>query len=149
MRYLGVDTGTKRVGLALGDAGTGIVSPVAVLDATGDTAHLARAILEVADNYGADAIVVGLPLNMDGTAGPQARLARRLADTIQAQSDRPVHLHDERLTSHAADRRLAERGLTRAKKKARQDAVAAQILLESFLADRDKAPPDASSTGER
>lgn len=144
MRYLGVDTGTKRIGLALGDADSGIVSPVAILQAVGDTVQQARAILDVADAYGADDIVVGLPLNMDGSAGPQARLAQRLADTIKAEGQRAVHLHDERLTSHAAEGRLSERGLTRAKKKARQDAVAAQILLESFLAREDGNSADNS-----
>ena len=94
----------------------------------------ARAIFEVVEEYGADAVVSGLPLNMDGTEGPQAKLSKLLAEAIRkAAPDMPVHLHDERLTSHAADQRLMGRELTRAKKKARQDAIAAQILIESFL----------------
>jgi len=93
----------------------------------------AWAILAAAREYSAEAIVIGLPLNMDGTEGPQAKLSRTLAEAISRIGPLPVHLHDERLTSHAADRRLIDRDLTRKKKKARQDAVAAQILLESFL----------------
>ena len=131
-RYLGVDVGTKRIGLALSEPG-GIVSPLAVLPAGTGTDDNARAILAAAREYSAEAIVNGLPLNMDGTEGPQAKLSRTLAEAISRIGPLPVHLHDERLTSHAADRRLIDRDLTRKKKKARQDAVAAQILLESFL----------------
>jgi len=134
LRYLGIDFGTKRIGLAISAPAGGIVSPLKMLDASERMEANAKAILEVVEEYGADAVVIGLPLNMDGTEGPQAKLSKRLAEAIRnAASDIPVHLHDERLTSHAADQRLIERELTRAKKKARQDAVAAQILLESFL----------------
>jgi putative Holliday junction resolvase len=132
-RFLGVDLGTKRIGLALSEPG-GVVSPLSVLPARHGLEDNARAILEVAHEYTAQAVVVGLPLNMDGTEGPQARLSRTLAEAIGRLGSLPVHLHDERLTSHAADRRLVDRDLTRKKNKARQDAVAAQILLESFLA---------------
>lgn len=137
MRFLGVDLGTKRVGLALGEAETGVVSPLKVIAASVQLADNARQIVAVADDYGADAIVVGLPLNMDGTEGPQAKLSKSLQTEIGKLCNLPVHLHDERLTSHAADGRLLDRELTRKGKKSRQDAVAAQILLESFLACRE------------
>jgi len=132
-RYLGVDLGTKRIGLALGTSEGGVVSPLAVLAASPTPEANAGAILEVAREYGADAIVVGLPLHMDGTEGDQARLSRALAGAIERLGELVVHLHDERLTSHEADQRLTERELTRGKKKMRQDAVAAQVLLQSFL----------------
>jgi len=133
IRYLGVDLGTKRIGLALSEPEGGIVSPLLVLGARPDVTGNATAILEVADRYAAGAIVIGLPLNMDGSEGPQAKLSRKAAAAIRQAGNLPVHLHDERLTSHAADRRLAGRELSRQKKSVRQDAVAAQILLESFL----------------
>jgi putative Holliday junction resolvase len=132
IRYLGVDLGAKRIGLALSEPG-GIVSPLVVLPAGPVAEDNVRAILKVAGEYDAGAIVVGLPLNMDGTEGPQAKICRSLAETIGRLSPLPVHLHDERLTSHAADHRLVERDLTRKKKKARQDAIAAQVILQSFL----------------
>ncbi|HOA75726.1 MAG TPA: Holliday junction resolvase RuvX [Phycisphaerae bacterium] len=137
MRYLGVDFGTKRIGLALADAGEagGIASPLKILQARPQPAQNAQAILDVADEYGADAIVIGLPLNMDGTEGPQAKLSKSLAAALTQLGSLPVHLHDERLTSHAADHKLLDRDLTRKQKKARHDAVAAAVLLESFLAD--------------
>lgn len=133
-RYLGVDLGTKRIGLALSEPLAGVVSPLRILPASPDVAANARAILAVLEEYEVDGIVIGLPLNMDGTIGPQAKLSQTLANAIAAAGGPPVHLHDERLTSHAADGRLAGRELTRKKKKARQDAVAAQVLLESFIA---------------
>ena len=133
MRYLGVDLGTKRIGLALADTSTGVASPVCIIPASTSPQGNAQAILKVGDEYAADAVVIGLPLNMDGTEGPQVKLSKTLAAAIGKLSGLPVHLHDERLTSHAADARLVGRDLTRKKKKARQDAVAAQVLLESFL----------------
>jgi len=154
--YLGVDLGAKRIGLALGEPGTGVTSPLAVIEARAAVGDNARAILEVVEDYDVEGIVIGLPLNMDGTEGPQAKLSRALAQAIRrllksiqgkgggaagtwevlVRRSIKVYLHDERLTSHAADRRLVDRNLTRKKRKARQDAVAAQILLESFLEDQ-------------
>ena len=136
MRYLGVDFGTKRIGLAVGESGGGVVSPLKMIDAKPQTAENGRAILKAAEEYGADAIVLGLPLNMDGTEGPQAKLSKVLAAAIGKLSPLPVHLFDERLTSHAADHKLLDRDLTRKQKKARHDSVAAAILLESFLQSR-------------
>jgi putative holliday junction resolvase len=150
-RYLGVDLGTKRIGLAVGDSEGGVVSPLDVLDAQPAPEVNAQAILRAAAEYDASGIVIGLPLNMDGTEGPQARLSKALAAAIRkivSASDSgyeagklKVFLHDERLTSFAADRQLAERGLTRKKKKARQDALAAAVLLQSFLDCRRQAEP--------
>jgi putative Holliday junction resolvase len=143
-RYLGVDLGTKRVGLALADDVSGIASPVSVIQARATMRETAAAIAEVAGDYAVTDVVVGLALNMDGTEGPQAKLCKQLADELtnvlqppaenrQRKAITRIHLHDERLTSHAADQRLARGELTHKKKKARHDAIAAQILLESFI----------------
>ena len=139
MRYLGVDLGTKRIGLAIGDDEQRIASPLEVIDARPKVEDNARAILEVADAYGATAIVIGLPLNMDDTEGPQTKPSKTLAAAIQAirAGERvAVYLYDERLTSHAADQLLTGQDLTHKKKKARHDAMAAQVLLQSFLDNR-------------
>lgn len=146
-RYVGVDLGSKRIGLAISDANCRIVSPLSVIETPPNLEQTALAILDVVAEYEAGGVVIGLPLNMDGTEGPQARFSKQLAEAIRKAAriagapSLEIHLHDERLTSHAADRRLQDRELTHKKKKARQDAVAAQILLESFLetrADRGK-----------
>ena len=142
MRYLGVDLGTRRIGLAISGHGR-MASPLETLQAHPRVEENARAILKAADEYGADVIVIGLPLNMDDTEGPQAKLSRQLGAAIErlAPAGGPrVTYHDERLTSFAADQRLAGRDLTRKQKKGRQDAVAAQVMLQSYLESLPEEP---------
>lgn len=139
---LGVDLGTRRIGLAVGDADSRLVSPLDVIPAGQDLDTDAAAILKAAADYDLTAVVIGLPLNMDDTEGPQAKLSHRLAESMRHALDArgmirvAIHLHDERLTSHAADLKLVDLKLTRKKKKARQDALAAMVIVESFLAAR-------------
>ena len=85
-----------------------------------------------------DALVLGLPLNMDGSEGPAAKKARQLADELAARTGLMVHLADDRLTSDAADQMLRETGMTRKARKARQDALAAAAILNRFF-NRDQA----------
>ena len=85
------------------------------------------------EEHGPDAIVVGLPLNMDGTEGKPAEETRTLAERIAAHTTLPVHVQDERLTSDAARRKLAETGPLRGR---RDDAIAAAIILEEYLGGR-------------
>lgn len=144
MRYLGIDPGAKRTGLAMGDDETGLASPLAsppvapngVLTHGSDAERLAG-LLKVIDREAPDALVLGLPLNMDGTAGPSAEAAQRLAATLRERSGLSVHLQDERRTSMRADDQMARTGLTHGQKKARRDALAAAHLLRDFLARAD------------
>lgn len=130
--WLGIDHGTKRIGVAVGDTASKIATPLEVLAAAPQERAIER-IGELARQYQAEGIVVGLPLNMDGSEGPQAALARRMAGQIAGALGLPVRLFDERLSSFAADQALSGL-LTRGKKKARQDAVAAAAMLHDFLA---------------
>ncbi|MEE3001980.1 MAG: Holliday junction resolvase RuvX [Planctomycetota bacterium] len=132
MRYLALDLGTKRTGIAVGDDETGSAMPVAVVD-TPDEAALLAAVTTQIEEHGPDAIVVGLPLNMDGTEGKPAEETRTLAERIAAHTTLPVHVQDERLTSDAARRKLAETGPLRGR---RDDAIAAAIILEEYLGGR-------------
>jgi putative Holliday junction resolvase len=132
-RILGIDYGGKRIGLAVCDPEERIASPERVVASRGDVTGDAAAVAAVAAELDAAAFVVGLPLNMDGTEGDQAKRTRAFGDALGAASGKPVHYWDERLSSHAADTRLAGRGLTRGKKKQRQDAVAAAIILTDYL----------------
>ncbi len=129
-RWLGVDYGTVRVGVAVGEAGS-IVSPVEVLDSE-PAGDLYAAIARLAGDYGVEGVVVGLPLNMDETEGPQARLTRAAAAELARRTGLDVRLWDERLTSFAADDALAGQW-TRKKRKARQDALAAAAILRDFF----------------
>lgn len=132
-RYAGVDYGTKRIGLAVGDDVTRIASPVTTVDTAGSITQQAAAVRRAAQSYDFDAWVVGLPLNMDDTEGPSAKAARAFGEALADQSGLPVFYMDERLSSHAATELLLPAELTRKKKKARVDRVAAQVLLQSFL----------------
>ena len=132
VRYLGVDPGKRRVGLALSDPGGTLASPLAVLQRR-SLDQAAEEIAAICRREGAEAVVMGLPLNMDGTSGAAARDAQRLAALVGERADLPVHLWDERLTSVTAERHLLEADLSRAKRRRTIDKVAAQIILQSFL----------------
>ena len=138
--WLAVDHGTVRIGVAVGNTGVGIASPVEVVDARNAGRAIER-ICELAREYAADGIVVGWPLNMDDSEGPQAKLARELAGQLASATGLDVRMWDERLSSFTADQALAGQ-FTRKKKRARQDAVAAAAILQDFLSrgGQDAAP---------
>ena len=143
-RWLGVDHGTQRIGLAAGGTDDGIASPLEVIQAQPHQAAIEK-IRRVAAEYAVDGIVVGYPLNMDDTEGPQGYLARKLATELVEATRLDVRLWDERLSSFAADQALKGM-LTRKKKKARQDAVAAASFLADFL--QHEGPQKALRPGE-
>ena len=135
VRLLAIDLGQKRTGLAAGDDVTSLVSPVEVIDIPlGDA--LRNALVKAIDRYAPDAIVIGLPLNMDGTEGPQAKAIRTFGDTLQARIEQPVHYQDERLTSYAAEQHLNQSGRTHGQKKKLRDALAAAEILRDYLESR-------------
>ena len=131
-RFLAVDVGGKRTGLAMGDTLTRMAMPVEVLHVPRGPALL-EAIANAVKSHAPDAIVMGLPLNMDGTEGPAAQQARSFAQQVHARTALPVHLQDERLTSFEADQRMARSGRTHGEKRELRDALAAAALLEDFL----------------
>jgi putative holliday junction resolvase len=144
VRYLAIDLGDKRTGLAVGDSVTRLVSPCEVVEvpiANAGGAELLAALRraavehlgEVAPNRNAGELVVGLPINMDGTEGQRARLVRAFAARIAEATGRPLRFHDERLSSADADWTMARSGLTHKQKKQRRDALAAAAILRDFL----------------
>ncbi len=139
MRWVCIDHGTERLGVAAGGETDGIATPVEVIPAAPHADALDR-IRQLAEAYGAGGIVVGWPLNMDDSEGPQGRLARAFAAELASATGLDVRLWDERLSSFAADRALAGT-LTRKKRRARQDAVAAAEILQDFLSS---GGPDAA-----
>jgi putative Holliday junction resolvase len=138
MRYLAIDPGGKRTGFAVGDDITRIATPVAVVEAASDEARLAAILRAVEENEPGE-LVLGLPLNMDGSESPGTKQARALASTLTQRTGLTVHLVDERLTSFAAESQLSELDLTRGGKKERRDAIAAALILRDFL-ERDQSP---------
>jgi len=131
-RFLAIDLGDRRTGLALGDSLTNIVSPIGTIEATKGPALLAE-LKKTIDETGPDEIVIGLPLNMDGSEGAASKAVREFAGEIGKLTNKPVHLHDERLTTFEADSRMAQLGRTHGEKKALRDALAAAAILEDFL----------------
>ncbi|MDO8302155.1 MAG: 6-phosphogluconolactonase [Sedimentisphaerales bacterium] len=140
MRYLAIDYGGKRTGLALCDRDETLASPVVVIE---NPAQCIPKILEVVKNEQVETIVLGLPLNMDDSEGPTARAVRTFAKDLAERIDIPIIFHDERLSSFEAEQKFVGAGLTRKKKKKRLDAVAAAAILQSFL---DKKHGSSTST---
>lgn len=130
MRFLAIDFGQKRTGLAVCDQDEMISSPLTVIEGQGG---LIGRILEYIESQEIEALIVGLPLNMDGSEGPQAGKVRRFAGQLKENTNLPIYFYDERLSSFEADQKLAGTGLTRKKKKKRSDAIAAAEFLQAFL----------------
>ncbi len=132
MKYIAIDYGLKRTGLAVADDRTRIPLPLQVIE-TSKAKERLRRIADAIEDHGADALVLGLPLNMDGSEGPASKGARQFSQQLENAFGLPVHLVDERLTSHEAESALRETGLSSRKTKSRRDAVAAAAILRDFL----------------
>jgi putative Holliday junction resolvase len=133
MRYLAIDYGMKRTGLAVCDAEERIVSPLDVLHGSKD---LLDRLLRIIAAERIEAVVLGLPLNMDGSEGSQVQRVRTFAGQLRRRIEIPVYFQDERLSSFAAEQKLQEAGLSRGKRQERVDALAAAEILETFLEAR-------------
>lgn len=133
-RVLALDPGTRRIGVARSDPGGVIAHPYGTLDAT--AADLDDRLRALARESGAERIVVGLPVGMNGSEGRAAEAARAFARRVEEATGLPVDLHDERLTTVSAERVLLEAGLRRERRRAVRDRVAAAVLLQSYLDGR-------------
>ena len=130
MRYLAIDYGRKRTGLAISDPTETIVSP---LDVVKDQKELFAKVQQLVKTEKVNAIVLGLPLNMDGSTGPQAKLVKKFAKQLKKHIDIPIYFQDERLSSFAAEEEIAEIEIARKAKKEKLDAIAAAHILELHL----------------
>lgn len=132
-RLLGLDYGTRRIGLAISNPEQTIASPLenyTRVNETHDAKHLAR----VAAEYRVAGLIVGLPLHaLSGDEGEKAKEARAFGTWVAAATKLPVCYHDERYTSAIAEERLREADFSKKKIKAKLDKLAAQIMLQSFL----------------
>ena len=131
-RLFGLDLGTKTIGLGLSDGLMTIASPyltIARTKFTRDVAELARLV----DKEGVFALVIGLPLNMDGSEGPRAQATRAFVRNLQGKLDLPVVFWDERLSTVAAERAMLEADLSRKKRAQKIDAAAAAFILQGAL----------------
>ena len=140
MRTLGLDFGTKTIGVAASDALGLTAQTVTTIRRTNLKADLA-ALKELVREYEAERFVVGLPLNMDGSEGPRAEATRKFVDALTQSLGLPVELWDERLSTVAAQRTLLEADLSRAKRREVIDQMAAQFILQGWLDA--KRPPSS------
>lgn len=128
----GLDLGTKTIGVAISDRGLSLATPRPVIKRTKFTAD-AKALLALLAKDNAGAIVLGMPLNMDGSEGPRAQATRAFARNLARISDLPLAFWDERLSTVAAERSLIEQDVSRAKRADRVDSAAAAFILQGAL----------------
>jgi putative Holliday junction resolvase len=134
-RILGLDLGSKRIGLALSDVELPIALPEGALARKG-LAHDLAALTALARERGVVRIVVGLPIHMNGRKGPEAQAAEAFARALAEATGLPVDMQDERWTTVEADRALRATGHRARERRAHVDAVAASLLLRAYLERR-------------
>jgi len=133
VRVLGIDLGSKRIGIATSDRSGTIATPYTVLLRCGSMGGDHRNIAKMVVEEEAEAVIVGLPLNMDGSEGKAAQAARVEAARMATVVGVPVHVHDERLTTVEADRVLMEQKMKAQARRRVVDKVAAAVMLQSWL----------------
>jgi putative holliday junction resolvase len=131
-RIMGLDLGTKTIGIATSDLTLNIATPRETIARTKFAADVAR-ILEIAQVESITLFVIGLPLNMDGSEGPRAQSTRSFHRNFTQQTKRPMIFWDERLTTAAAERVMLEADLSRAKRAHNIDKLAAALILQNLL----------------
>ena len=132
-RLIGLDLGTKTIGLAVSDSAFTVASPLQTIRRTKFTAD-AKQLLEIITEKNVGGIVLGLPRNMDGTEGPRAQSTRAFAQNMTGKTDLPIAFWDERLTSAEAERVLIDQAdMTRKRRGEVIDKMAAAIILQNFM----------------
>ena len=132
MRVLAVDLGTKRIGTAISDELGITVRALETIHRSGVAGDIAR-LKSLVEELGARAVVVGLPLRMDGAIGDAAERTLSFVERLRNELAVEVFTQDERLTSYEAERLMLERGMKRGQRRARSDEFAAMIILQDFL----------------
>lgn len=133
-RILGLDPGERRIGVAVSDATGTIASPVDFIDRL--AAHHEQKLIDLCTEWEITEIVVGLPVSLDGTEGPAAKMSREFGESVEGFTGLPVAFHDERFTTVTAEHALLEGGLKRRSRINKRDQVAAAVMLQGFLDKR-------------
>ena len=132
MRILSLDIGDKRIGVAMSDPSGFLASPVTTIERTSDASAVQEIVALIAQHEVGE-IVIGIPISMSGRRGPQVRRTLDFAELLAQQTDLPMKQVDERLSSVQAERMMIESGASPSRDKARVDAVAAAVILQSYL----------------
>ncbi len=134
MRILGLDVGTKTVGVAVSDEMGWTAQGLETIKIDEERNELGfKRLKEIIEEYNVDSIVVGYPLNMNGTVGPRCEACQRFADLAKETFQLPVQLWDERLSTMAAERILISADVSRKKRKKVIDKLAASVILQGYL----------------
>jgi putative Holliday junction resolvase len=136
MRALGLDLGSKRIGVAVSDRSGTIASPLLVLQRTGSPAEDHRRIAALVAEEECERVVVGLPLSLDGSMGPAAKGAVAEAEALATVVGVPVETYDERLTTVTADNALREAKMRAEARRRLVDKIAAAVMLQAWLDGR-------------
>lgn len=147
MRALGVDLGSKRIGVALSDSAGTLALPLEVVERTGDRERDHRRLVALVAEAEAEVVVVGVPYSLDGSEGPAARRALREVRVLRGVLGVPVETQDERLSTVSAHRVLSEAQLDERARRKVVDKVAAAVILQAWL-DRHLTMPDDASPHE-
>ncbi len=131
-RVLGLDVGEKTIGIALTDPMRSIASPLLTVERKNFKADL-LALTDITSEYGVAALIIGYPINMNGTEGPRCQSVRQFARNIQEKLPVPILLWDERMSTLAVERMMDQAELSRGRQDALVDKLAASYLLQSFL----------------
>lgn len=132
MRYLGLDLGSRTLGVAISTSGI-FASDLKVIRHNEEYDKLLNEVKSIVDEYKIDVIVLGLPKNMDNSLGDKAKLSYDFKEKLEKVTGKEVVLEDERLTTVIANNTLIDRDKSRKKRKQVVDSVAATIILESYL----------------
>jgi len=132
LRVVGLDLGTKTIGVATSDLTLSIATPRHTIERTKFQAD-AKALLEFCDKEGIGLIVLGMPLNMDATEGPRAQATRAFARNLSKLTEIPIIFWDERLSTAAVERTMLEADMSRAKRAGNVDKLAASFILQGLL----------------
>ena len=136
MRILGIDFGDGRIGVAVSDPLGWTAQGLETIQWKDSMRRPAEKIKELADRYGAEKIILGLPKNMNGTLGPSAEKALEFGELLSKTTGLEVIKWDERLTTVAANRVMHEVGMKTSKKKSSVDRIAAVLILQGYLDSR-------------
>ncbi|MBM2825811.1 MAG: Holliday junction resolvase YqgF [Dehalococcoidales bacterium] len=138
MRSLGLDIGDRRIGVALSDPGGILASPLTIIECQDEQRDI-EAIVTIVNQHQVGQIIAGLPRSLNGSIGPQAEKVAAFVAVLRRHTAVPVEFRDERLTTVSARRLLQEAHPKRTKTKLRDDAVAAALILQSYLDERQGA----------
>ena len=141
-RVLALDLGSVRIGVAVTDPTRTLASPVEVVRRSGDLARDHQRLAAIVAEWEAERVVVGLPLSLDGSVGPAARLVLDEFDDLAATLGVPAETYDERLTTVTAHRQLRAAGRTERQRRNAVDAAAAAVLLEAWLSSTGRTSED-------